>query len=430
MSSTSVIGVKHRAVSLKDYWDTSIIGLAVFLFHMWHVPSVAAGEIFRRSNLAFDFDINRFVLLWCTNPFPVSQNQDYYAVRHPMAVMVRVVCAPMVQAGVDAHFAALGIAAFCAAVSSILTFRIALALGVQRSIAYLLTILWTFSTTSLLLGVLPEAYDLAFIALAFQFLLAIRWMQGRPPGFAARAAVAIANFGITITNVLLSGLAELLCRLARQPVRQALRGTVWFGASVAALALALSLASFLLWPVQNIDSPFIALRQVYWSATSAERTSVRQPPGEVAWTFGVTSFVAPAPQRYPSGLPSNPYLWDLRGHDYSAIGWVAVLGWLGLLIYGAIAAAKDRERWPIWGIAALWIVFNIGLHAYWQFRDAVFLYAAHSHIAFFLLALAGAGWAQKQHPYGTLAYGVWVASVTLLVALNNLPVYLQLPQLN
>jgi hypothetical protein len=414
----------------RTVWDASIVGFVVFLFHIWNVPAVASGVIFRKSNLAFDFDIDRFVQLWCTSPFPVDQNEDYYAVRHPLAVLVRAVCLPMVRTGLDEHIAACGIAAACAALSAILTFRIALALGVQRWTAYILTALWTVSTTSLLLGVLPETYDLAFIALAYQFLLSIRWIYGRQPVLAARIGIAVANFGITVTNVVLSGLAELICRLTRQPVRKAFMGAAGFSAGVGALALVLSATSFLVWPVNGVDNPIGVIKQLYWSAASAERTSERQSVGDVAWTFGATSFVAPALASYPSGVPTNPYLWDLRGQNYSPIGWIAVLGWLGLLCLGVVAATRDRELRPIWIIALLWVVGNIGLHSYWQFRDSVFLYAAHSHIAFFLFALAGARWARTLGPRSTLVYGSLVALLTVLVALNNVPVYLELPRLN
>jgi hypothetical protein len=84
---------------------------------------------------------------------------------------------------------------------------------------------------------------------------------------------------------------------------------------------------------------------------------------------------------------------------------------------------------PVWIIAGLWIAGNVALHSYWQFRDTVFLYSAHSHIAFFLLALAGAKWAQDNYPRGALAYGAVAGLVTLFLALNNLPVYLSLPRL-
>jgi hypothetical protein len=38
----------------------------------------------------------------------------------------------------------------------------------------------------------------------------------------------------------------------------------------------------------------------------------------------------------------------------------------------------------------VWLAGNIALHSYWQFWDSVFLYSANSHIAFFVMALAGA----------------------------------------
>jgi len=386
--------------------------------------------IFRKSNLAFDFDIDRFASLWCKIPFQVAQNEDYYAVRHPLAVVVRVACRPMIWAGLDPYTAACGIAAVCAALSSMVAYRIARALGVGRWLAYIYTALWAISTTSILLGVLPETYDLALIALSYQLLISIRWIQGRQPALAERIAVAIANFGITITNVMFSVLTEFICRLVRQPVRRAILGTARIGATVAVIALVLSVASFLVWPVKGIDNSMGAIKQVYWSAASAERTSERQSVGNVAWTFAATSFVAPALGRYPSGVEDNPYLWDLRGQRYSPVGWTAVLGWLALLLLGIAVIAKDRPLRPIWIIAIAWIAGNIALHSYWQFRDSVFLYSANSHVAFFVVALAGARWVQGRGRRSAVTYAAFVALLTLMVALNNIPIYLQLPRLN
>src|SRR5205085_7154539 len=181
---------------------------------------------------------------------------------------------------------------------------------------------------------------------------------------------------------------------AREPVAKALRGSLRMGFMTGAIAIVMTVASFLIWPVQDLNSPIGAVKQVYWSAASAENASTKQSFGDVSWTFGITSFVAPSADRYPSGVPSNPYFWDLRSQNYSSIGWAAVLAWLIVLTSGAVAAANDKMFRPVWATAGLWIVVNVVLHSYWQFRDSVFLYAAHSHTAFFLFAVAGAAWAQ------------------------------------
>jgi hypothetical protein len=414
---------------LRAGWDNIVIGLAVLLFHLWHVPAVAAGAIFQKSNLAFDFDINRFVALWGGDPFPVADNEGYYATRHPLAVLVRLVCRPLVQAGLDAHQVACGIAALTAAAGAVLAFQIALALGVKRCLAYGFTALWAFSTAPLLLGVLPETYGLAFVALSAQFLLLIRWTNGNEPTLAVRIAVAVASFGITITNVVLSGLSELTARLTKQPPVKALLGTAGFSAAVALIGVMLGAAAVQVWPVDHTEGTNNAVKQVYWDATSAERTTQRQSVGAVAWTFGGIGFVTPPAARFPSGVPANPYLWDLRGSNFGTTGWIAALGWLLLLAGGIAAAALDRTYRPVWIVAASWIAANIALHSYWQFRDTVFLYAGHPHIAFFVLALAGARWAQDRDK-GALIYGTALAIVTVCMALNNLPLYWSLASLD
>jgi hypothetical protein len=415
---------------LRAEWDSCAIGLTVFLFHLWHVPAVARGALFQKDNIAFDFDIGRFVSLWGTSPFQIEQNAAYYAVRHPLAILLRLVGRPLVANGLEPHVAACSIAAFCAALSSVLAFRIARRLGVRRYPAYLLTAMWTFSTASLLLGVLPEAYGLALVALAWQMMLAIRWTQGDRPAFAVRVAAGVVNLGITVTNVALSGLVELVCRVVQQPARKALLGTAAFGAAVAAIGLVASAASFHIWPVDHVDTSAHAAKQLYWSASSAEGDTRRQSPVDVAWTFGAIAFVAPPIAPYPSGDREDPYLYDLRGYNYDRVGEFAVLGWLGLLLLGVVAAARDRQMRPIWLIAGAWAAANIALHSYWQFRQTVFLYAAHSHIAFFVFVLAGARWAQSRHGKCEAVHTAAVGLVTLLLILNNMQLYVALPRLN
>jgi hypothetical protein len=219
-------------------------------------------------------------------------------------------------------------------------------------------------------------------------------------------------------------LTELICRIAREPWRRALYGTIGFSIGAGALAVVLSAASLGIWPSAEIDSPKNAVKQMYWSA-AAYNADQRQDIGNVAWEFGVTGFVAPAVARFPTGVPGNPYLWDFRGQNYSTAGWVAVAAWLGLLAFGVFAAIRDRKRWPLWAVAGAWVIFNVGLHSYWQFRGSIFLYAGHPHIAFLMLALAGTPRERNQTLYASI-----VLLVALLAAINNVPLYLSLAELN
>ena len=422
--------MKATWAKLRAEWDSWTIGLAVFLFHLSHVPAVARSTVLHKDNIAFDFDTSRFVSLWGVSPFRIDQNAAYYAVRHPLTILARLIGRPLVAVGVEPHVAASAIAALCAALSSVLAFRIARTLGVHRCAAYVLTAMWTFSAAALVLGVLPEAYALALVALSWQMLLAIRWTQGNEPGLAVRIAAAVVNLGITVTNVVLSGLVELVCRMAQQPLRKAVLGTAAFSTAVAAIALAASAASFHIWPVDQIGTSARAAKQLYWSASSADGGATRQSPVDVAWTFGAIAFVAPPVAPYPSGDAVDPYLYDLRGYHYDRVGQLAVFGWLVLLAIGMLAAARDRQMRPFWTIAGAWAAGNIALHSYWQFRQTVFLYAAHSHIAFFVFVLAGARWAQRRHRAYAAAYTVAAGLVTLLLILNNMQLYLALPRLN
>ncbi|MFZ4748019.1 MAG: hypothetical protein ACOYLK_14210 [Sphingomonas sp.] len=415
---------------LRVDWVSWAIGLAVFLFHIWHVPAAAHGAIFQKENLAFDYDIRRFASLWAVTPFPVEQNDAYYAVRHPLVVAVRMLCLPFARNGLDPQTVACGIAAACSGLSSVLAYRIARTLEISCPLAVVLTGLWTFSTTSLLLGVLPETYGLALVALSWQLILALRWSQGDTPSTLVRVASGVVNLGITVTNVVLSGLVELLCRLRHQSADKAVIGAGGFGAAVAAIGLTLSAASFHFWPVDHINSTVASAKQLYWSASAAKDNPKWQSPAEVAWTFGGIAFVAPSVAAYPSGDVTFPYLYDLRGQTYDLLGRMAILGWLILLALGVVAAAKDRRFRPVWILAATWIIANIALHSYWQFRETVFLYAAHSHMAFFIFALAGGRWIQEANRRCRVAYIAVLCLTTTLVIANNIPLYQSLARLS
>jgi hypothetical protein len=406
--------------------DAWIIGAAVFLFHAWHIPAMLGSAALQDNNLAFDFDVGRFVSMWTRSPLPPGAYEDYFVIRHTLVVTLRLICLPLVWMGLTPDAVGSGVAALCAGASAALTFHIARKLSVRRELAWMMTALWSLSASSLVLGLLPEAYGLAFVAIAWQFILAIEWVQGRQPSFTARAAAAVASLGITVTNVVLSGVTELFCRLAREPVRKAFWNSIKFGAAVGAIGLVLSIIAFQVWPVRNIDSSGQAARYLYWAAAKNEgvnHVSVVDP----AWSFAASSFVAPKLASYPIAL-GGTHLYDLRGFDFTPIGWLGVLSWLMLLALGLYAAARDQQFRSLWLIAAVWIVGNIGLHSFWYYRGSIFIYASHTHLAFFILALAGARWAQDR-PGGVLVYGSVVGIVTVLAAMSNLPVYWSLPNL-
>ncbi len=411
---------------LKANWDAWAIGLGVFLFHAWHIPTLVGSQALRDDNLAFDFDVGRFVAMWTQTPLPGTAYEDYFVIRHTMVVFLRLVCLPLVWLGMKPDVVAGGVAAICAAASAMLTFHIARKLEIRRELAWIMTALWSLSAASLVLGVLPEAYGLAFVAIACQLLVAINWTLGRPPSFAARTAAAVASLGITVTNVVLSGVIEFFCRIVGEPFRKALWNSIKFGALVGVIGLVLSFIAFQIWPVPHIDSSGQAARYLYWAAAKNEgvdNVSVVNP----AWSFTASSFVAPQLAPYPTGI-DNGHLYDLRGFNFTPAGWAGVLGWLGLLLLGMQAAARDRKFRTVWIIAAVWVLGNIGLHSFWHYRNSIFIYASHSHLAVFILALAGARWAQSR-PNGALAYGVAAALVTALAAASNLPVYWALPGL-
>jgi len=140
--------------------------------------------------------------------------------------------------------------------------------------------------------------------------------------------------------------------------------------------------------------------------------------------------VTPPPARYPSGQPTNPYLYDLRGHDYGVTGWIAGGGLAGAPAAGrvgggegpAIAAGLDHRGGVDRGQSGAAQLLAVPRHP-------VSLFAPSAYRVFSCWRWRGARLAQTRSG-GALAYGAAALLVVLLMALNNLPVYLGLASLN
>lgn len=378
--------------------------------------ALAEGRLLRDWNLAFDFDPGRFVNL-LGRPAEAWRGDDFtvnFAIKHPFVLAFRPPVRALVAAGLTPEQAGAVLSASLGAFSVAAVFAYLGAFGVTGPARALLAVFFAGSATQLFCSGIVEAYAMSLAGLVLLHLLTLRRLRGGqgPPG--ARWLLALYLFGVTATNVAQSGIAELVVQLRRRPLRAALLATAGFGLGVAALAAILVVTSYSLDPARLVADPASAARAVLWSAPHAPD---KGPPSDVLLAFFAYSFIAPFFTAVPIEGGAKTML-DFRAFDYGPLGLAALALWLTLLAGGIAASLRSPDR-P--ALATLWlcIAFNVALHCYFQYRQSVFIYAAHSHFLIFAAALPLARRIVESRGPAHAAGLCALAALAVLTLLNN-----------
>lgn len=377
---------------------------------------LADGRLLRDWNLAFDFDPGRYPNIY-GRPAAEWRIDDFspdIAIKHPFLLLFRPLVLGLVQLGLTPEDACVTLSATLGAATVAAAWGYIGLFGVSGPARLLLTAFFAASATQLFCALVIESYGMSLLGLVLLHALTLHRLRGRagPPG--ARWLLALYLFGITATNVVQSGIAELAAQLRRRRFPAAVLATAAFGAGVAAAAAALVLLAHPIDLGRLLADPVEAVRAVLWTAPHA---SAKGPPRDVLLAFFAYSFVAPPFTAVPIEDGAKTML-DFRAFEFGPLGLAALALWLALLAGGIAASFGRRDRAAL---AVLWlcIAFNVVLHFYFQHRQSVFLYAAHTHFLIFAAALPCARRiAEASGPARALGLAA-LAALAALTILNN-----------
>ncbi len=401
--------------SRRFSWDRADLILALVLLAVaWVVYAafalrLAHGQYDSKDNFGFDFDPDRNLKTF------VGWPPDRQGFKHPFFVLLRATVWPFEAIGLNGHQAAgLAMASFGAGTVA-LVFAYLRACRVGRPEASALTVLYAVSCTPIFTSMIVDAYGPAAFTIVLTWLVARlrlddpgRWRLGR-------YGVALAVFGITLTNVVQVAIAEALVLWRHFGIRAAIGRLIGFGLIAAALALVLALV---IWPdglLGALHNPVYAAKELYWLQTKGERKGL----GQLLVTFFGFSFVAPhfGIFRLPEGID----MVDFRTLSFGLVGWIALLGWLGFWAVGAVAAFRHPVYRPLAVAIAGALAFNLMLHMHYQFRGSLFIYAGHLHFLVFALGAGLAPWLADARPPRRWAYVACVLALAVCTGVNNFP---------
>lgn len=392
-----------------DVLIAALIAVACGAVYGWLAVLLSQSHYGNVDNLAFDFDARLYLCTYADSPMAMG------GLKHPLIVLLRLPVQALIHCGVPPRAAA-GLWMAAIGGTGVGLWNLLLrAISVAHVIAIPFTLLFAVSATQLFVSMIPEAYGPAGMALVGLWLLTALRLNAPTAGGIWRYVVAIATFGITITNVMQSFIAEFLIWYRHGTLIDAIRRTAVFGACV---ALLLAPPLLVVWHAvvwQVLSDPVHFMKAAWWLQTFGEKAGLRP----ILMTF--VEYVTVAPDYVWVPIVDGWDMRDFRAPLYSPIGLAAVAGWSLLLVSGIVCGLRDRGmRWLTIGLLVAF-AFNVLLHTRFQFRLSLFIYTSHVLILVFALAAGVARVASRRTGTATVM-GMATLLLFLLVGTNNLPV--------
>jgi hypothetical protein len=398
----------------RNMWDrvdvalAGVLTCAAFVLYINPGLQLSQGVYYQYYNLGFDYDPYRvYSLLTEASP-------DKMGFKHPFLIVFRPLGLALMALGFSPASAVAMVMAACGACTLTLAWTFLRLAGIGRPESLALVALFSVSATQLITAIVPETYGFAGLTIAFVWVIAVA-RQGHASSFQReRLAAAALAAGVTTTNLIQAIIAEWFIPGMREDVQARLRRVI---AMLVLLIPVIMLASLLVWHRElwiALNDPLLALKQILWMQPKGEKAGIVS----VAQTFLGLSFVAPDWSWVP--LPEGTNMRDWREWSFSGTGQVAAPLWLGMLLAGSVAGLSDRNFRPIAIALLVTLAFNLVFHLRYQYRESLFLYAAHTHFLCFALA-SGLATVAAGRMYLRVAFVGLTLTLATLTAANNLP---------
>jgi len=414
---------RNPTLTRHDLAIALAIALAVATFHFINGRALSNSVLLQSFNWLFDFDSSRFVGGWCTPGADVARDMGVsFVARHALSLATRPPCLALTALIGDPNVALMALTALCAGVAAGIAYWLAAAFCEHAIDRTLLAIAFAVSAQPLLLGVIPETYGFALAGIGLHLAL-VAHGRAAPPATGWSAVVSFGiNAGVTVTNAGLNIISSMALAWKRLTLNQWLRGQfrVWVIAAVVLAAIVVPLAA--LFTPTALSAAGTAPKQVWWiiNINRGEAAGLAR----VVTTFFAYDFVAPMLTVVNLPAPDSHPMLDFRTFGYGLAGSLALAIWTLAMLAGVVYATGEDGARRLLATVALWMLANIVLHWYWQYRGSIYLYGAHTAFPLFAILAMGYGGALRRHSHA-LVRGAAIALI-VLSAVNNLQIYRQM----
>ncbi len=385
---------------------------------------LAHSVVMQSFNWLFDFDSARFAEPWCKpgiGGMPGIDDVSFVA-RHMLSVPTRALCLAITPWAADPGSALMLLTALCAGCSSAVAYALAANFCANETDRILAAAAFSVSVQPLMLGVIPETFGFALLGIGVHLALLSRSAPNAYRTSPAAAFSLFLNLGFTLTNAVLNIVSAAVMNWQRMQLRDWLRNEVKVWLIGGGVLLLVTLAAAAYFEPTLLGMAGKAPQKVWWiiNINRGDPASLWM----VLCTFFLYSFVAPGLTLVDLSAPDSHAMLDFRVFQFGVAGGTALALWGSALVVSARLAWRDHATRRLLVVAAVWMLCNVLLHWYWQYRGSIYLYGAHTSFALFMVLVMGYGAALRR--YSGKWIRIYVLLLVALCAINNYGIYTQM----
>lgn len=394
--------------------------LAMFVFYIYLGFTLARAEVFQDMDILFELDVPR-VINDLTN-FSEGHHRTYV---HPIYVLL------VNPLGSFLHLltgtqtgAAMMINSFLGALGVSLAFTFFYLFGGPLFNSLLLALVFGLSMSQIILFASPETGSLAVVSLLLTYILFLYGLQKKQLPWKWWVFAGVLTLGVTTTNFVQTFIAFSLLSfvLYKENVSFIRLGAniVRYGFWVLGITAGLALIQKVIYP----NSSLFFLPAAYAEESGYASLLVLEEPllvaGQELKQFFLVNFIAPFPDTFAMPERGTVGVTFSSSWNYSAVGYVALALWVGVLIFGMVKSWSYRKLMPFFLGITLCLLFNLLLHSiYGVGEKGKIEYLVYAGNFSFLIMAFLSPFARSSSRWITILLLVLI----VLMGVNNLLVY-------
>lgn len=400
-------------------WSVGLLLIiAFFTFYFNTSGLIEEAGSFKEFDILFEMDTPRVI-----EDMTVFREDHSRTRVHPLYVlMVNPLGTQLAKLVGDEVLAARILNSSLGAMGVALAFAFFLRYGRKTLDAMILACLIGFSTSQFITSSIPDTISLAVVSLILAYSLFFISLKEKKVNFLPWFLAGLFTLGVTTTNFVQTGILFFITSLNSMDEKKwgkAIFQTTRYGLAVLAAAVLLALVQKAIYPTSDL----FFLPQAYMVELDYASPLVFQQPRYVlvhlVKNFLLINVAAPAPRIFPIHGLENPGVTFAASHNYSLIGWAAVVLWVTMMFFSVVKILKEKKHLIFFMGLAACLAFNFLLHSFYgvtENRIELFLYTGN--LTFLLMTPL----AEANLPGKVRIFRAALILLTLLMAVNNFQV--------
>jgi hypothetical protein len=342
---------------------------------------------YNQNDLLFEMDVARNIRYMTT-----TDTNFYRTSVHPLfVILVNPIGSLLTRIGFSPSTSSILINSFFAAICIGVSYILFELISKNRWGSLILSIIFGFSSSQLILSIVPDTSALATLSLLITYIVFLKSIENEHLPKYYWLIAGIFTLGITITNFIQTLICFQVSQLGRKSPKKIITSTILFFGVVVSISIVLSLIQKMLYP----SSALFFIPSVYREELNYTSTIILSQPlvviRQIFTHFFLANIVSPIPEII-SIHPLYPAITFYNSKYGNIFGVLALVFWMGLVLLGIFKYKTRTNKLLSFGFS-MCLLFNIFLHSVYGVGEKgkieLFLYTGNFSILVILLLF---GW--------------------------------------